>query len=130
MILNCNLVSLKINSVVCKFSIETRLNPIPIFNQLCLFSLSHLIKLELSECRIQAIEGHAFQGLDSLEWLAIDTNFISELDPMVVQPLRNINGMDIHQNPWNCTCRIKPIREVRRTYSDYITWKCHHELLS
>ena len=72
MILNCNLVSLKINSIVCKFSIETRLNPIPIFNQLCLFSLSHLIKLELSECRIQAIEGHAFQGLDSLEWLAID----------------------------------------------------------
>ena len=78
------------------------------------FSLRELVKLELRECQIESISVKAFVGLTKLEWLAMDKNFLTTISHFSFLPLANINGLDIHQNPWNCTCNMKPFIQVGR----------------
>ena len=72
------------------------------------------MKLELRECQIESISVKAFVGLTKLEWLAMDKNFLTSITHLSFLPLANINGLDIHQNPWNCTCHMKPFIQVGR----------------
>ena len=70
------------------------------------------MRLELQECQIESISMKAFVGLTKLEWLAMDKNFLTSISHFSFLPLANINGLDIHQNPWNCTCHMKPFIQV------------------
>ena len=51
-------------------------------------------------------------GLGSLEWVSLDKNLITTVSHLSFLPLANVNGLNIHQNPWNCTCQLKPFMKV------------------
>ena len=54
----------------------------------------------------------AFSGLLNLKWLHLDGNEFSSLDPTVLSPLgKTLHGLELHGNPWNCTCMILPLRQ-------------------
>jgi hypothetical protein len=50
------------------------------------------------------------QGLELLEWLRLDGNLIEVLPTATLGPLRTLRGIDLHHNPWNCTCPLRPLR--------------------
>jgi Leucine-rich repeat (LRR) protein len=43
--------------------------------------LNDLVSLELSECDIESVDEGAFDGLDKLEYLRLDTNRLRTLSP-------------------------------------------------
>ena len=45
-----------------------------------------------------------------LEWLRLDGNLIEVLPTATLAPLRTLRGIDLHHNPWNCTCPLRPLR--------------------
>ncbi|KAJ8890803.1 hypothetical protein PR048_010312 [Dryococelus australis] len=75
-------------------------------------SVPQLVRLELSHCRIGTLEPRAFAGLEqSLEWLKIDGNHLVQLKPSTIVTLGNLHGVELADNPWNCTCALRPLRE-------------------
>lgn len=74
--------------------------------------LTQLTRLELSGCDIATVDTGAFAGLANLRWLKLDNNRLAELHPGALQPLRhNLHEVDLHHNPWNCTCNLAPVRK-------------------
>eukprot|EP00094_Tigriopus_californicus_P001633 TCALIF_01579-PA protein Name:"Similar to LRRC24 Leucine-rich repeat-containing protein 24 (Homo sapiens)" AED:0.34 eAED:0.35 QI:0/0/0/0.33/1/1/3/0/1254 len=84
-------------------------------------NLAHLIKLELSRCRLRSLSPHAFVGLDTLEWLKLDQNHLSHLNPVSIRPLANLHEMDLQQNPWNCSCSLRPTRHWMHRFNIHST---------
>ena len=82
--------------------------------------LTSLVRLELSDCRIWSVGERAFAGdLRALEWIRLDGNRIAHLSPahfalsgMSNPPAFGLHGLDLHGNPWNCTCSLRPLRET------------------
>ncbi|KAL3267234.1 hypothetical protein HHI36_011368 [Cryptolaemus montrouzieri] len=70
-----------------------------------------LIKLDLSNCEIQTIAPKAFDGIELLESLKLNGNKLSELRPTTVQNLQRLHGVELHDNPWNCDCRLRSVKE-------------------
>ena len=58
-----------------------------------------------------AFSFYRFVGLDRLQWLKLDGNSLSTLQPQVVMPLRTLHGVALHGNPWVCTCDLMPFRQ-------------------
>ncbi|KAF8784351.1 uncharacterized protein LOC129959443 [Argiope bruennichi] len=73
--------------------------------------LSHLTALELSSCQIEVVEPRAFDGLKSLQYLKLDGNKLRTLPPEMVNPFSTLYGLELHQNPWHCDCRIRSVRK-------------------
>lgn len=90
--------------------------------------LSQLVRLDLSECRISHIELKAFKGLEkSLERLKLDENKLSEVEAPSFTVLQKLKGLELAGNPWNCSCRLRPVRQWMLRYnvpSDF-TPNCH-----
>lgn len=71
-----------------------------------------LVRLDVSECRIALLESTAFSGLENtLEWLRLDNNQLRELRPSTVVSLTRLHGVRLNDNPWNCSCKLRPLRE-------------------
>lgn len=87
-------------------------NPIQrIFND-AFVKVPQLIRLELSNCYLMKIDVRAFVGLEtSLEWLNLDFNKLSDIQVEAVLLLRNLHGLELAGNPWNCSCNLRPLRE-------------------
>jgi len=79
-------------------------NPIRSIQDGAFRSLPELVRLQLRECQIETVSAKAFLGLGRLEWLALDKNFLTTLVSDSFRPLASINSVDLHQNPWNCSC--------------------------
>ncbi|RZC38022.1 I-set and/or LRR 8 domain containing protein [Asbolus verrucosus] len=92
---------------------ELKLNGNPIQRILndAFINVPQLIRLELSECRIATIEPRAFYGLEVLEWLNLDRNKLAEVLSSSFTILKNLHGLDLAGNPWNCSCPLRPLRE-------------------
>ena len=45
-----------------------------------------------------------------LEWLRLDGNLIDTLSTSSLGPMRSLRGIDLHHNPWNCSCQLRPLR--------------------
>lgn len=93
---------------------ELKLNGNPIIRVLnnSFKTVPHLTKLDLSHCKIAFVEVKAFQGLEnSLEWLKLDNNKISNIKSQALRQLVNLHGLELSKNPWNCTCGLRPLRE-------------------
>ena len=56
-------------------------------------------------------------GQAKLEWLSLDNNSLSTVSQLSFTPLATINGLYIQQNPWNCTCQLKPFLKVKTCLS-------------
>ncbi|PSN42170.1 hypothetical protein C0J52_17471 [Blattella germanica] len=71
-----------------------------------------LERLELSECHLGTVEARAFAGLeDKLEWLKLDKNKLIEVKSSTLTTMQNLKGLELAENPWNCTCELRPLRE-------------------
>lgn len=86
-------------------------NPIQRVSNDAFVRVPQLVKLELSECRLATLEPRAFSGLEvSLEWLKLDNNRMIEVNPATLTGFKNLHGLELAGNPWNCTCGIRPLK--------------------
>ena len=92
-------------------------NPIQVLKKESFIQITSLNTLDLSSCQISSIESGAFKGLKSLQYLELDGNRLSTLLPNVLQDLNPLYTMDLHQNPWNCDCDLRPAREWMIKYN-------------
>jgi len=83
-------------------------------------SFSHtpeLNSLDISDCQIDSIEGGAFRGLSKLQYLFLQGNRLATLSLPVTQDLPVLYALDLHKNPWNCDCLLRPAREWMIRYN-------------
>ncbi|XP_053959106.1 uncharacterized protein LOC128863788 [Anastrepha ludens] len=66
-----------------------------------------LHKLDLSHCDIQSVAPLAFDGLESLTLLRLNGNKLSVLLPRTIETLSRLHGIELHDNPWLCDCRMR-----------------------
>ncbi|TMW46248.1 hypothetical protein DOY81_008672, partial [Sarcophaga bullata] len=86
-------------------------NPIMIVGNDAFKRMQHLVRLELSDCRIERVEVKAFAGLESsLEYLKLDGNKLSEVRSGTITSLSNLHGITLSRNQWNCSCALRPLR--------------------
>lgn len=73
--------------------------------------LASLRTLDLSHCYISSIAARAFEPLRLLEKLKLAFNRLTELRPRLVDSLSNLHELTVHNNPWNCDCRLRKLRK-------------------
>lgn len=73
-------------------------------------STPSLHKLDLSHCDIQTISMQAFSGLQGLILLRLNGNKLSELLPKTIETLSRLHGIELHDNPWLCDCRLRDVK--------------------
>uniref|UniRef100_A0A336LZT5 CSON009325 protein n=1 Tax=Culicoides sonorensis TaxID=179676 RepID=A0A336LZT5_CULSO len=66
-----------------------------------------LVKLDLSNCGIQTITPKAFEGLEALHTLKLNGNKLSDLRAKTIETLAKLRGIELHDNPWVCDCRLR-----------------------
>ncbi|CAH2088358.1 unnamed protein product [Euphydryas editha] len=74
-------------------------------------NLKFLQKVEVSNNRIVRIGTKAFVNLPQLKILRIDGNSLSHMKPETLMTLRNLSGLDLHNNPWRCDCNLQTFRD-------------------
>ncbi|CAG4987510.1 unnamed protein product [Colias eurytheme] len=74
-------------------------------------NLRFLQKVEVSNNRIIRIGTKAFVNLPQLKIIRIDGNNLSHMKPETLMALRNLSGLDLHNNPWRCDCNLQTFRD-------------------
>uniref|UniRef100_A0A2H8TQI4 Leucine-rich repeat-containing protein 4C n=1 Tax=Melanaphis sacchari TaxID=742174 RepID=A0A2H8TQI4_9HEMI len=69
-----------------------------------------LVRLDLSGCDLRQIAASAFVGIDQLETLKLNNNRLTELMAGTVATLHKVHGVELHENPWHCDCRMRPVK--------------------
>ncbi|UXI22511.1 hypothetical protein NH340_JMT08454 [Sarcoptes scabiei] len=80
-------------------------------------ALSNLRFLNLSGCKTHTIEARAFYGLRDLEYLYLHDNQLVTLSHTVVADLPALYSFELHRNPWQCNCEMRPTREWMIRYN-------------
>lgn len=93
-------------------------NPIQKIDSHAFKHVPGLVKMDLSNCELQTIAPKAFEGVELLESLKINGNRLSELRPQTVETLNRLHGVELHDNPWHCDCRLRAVKE----------WLIHHNI--
>jgi netrin-G1 ligand len=58
------------------------------------------------------VEARAFSGLENnLVWLKLDKNKLVNVKSSTLTALQNLHGLELAENPWNCSCELRPLRE-------------------
>lgn len=87
-------------------------NPILRISKLAFVHVHELIRLEIAECRIGYIDENGFQGLgQTLEWLKLSNNRLVNVKPQTFTILRALHGIELNDNPLNCSCEARPLRD-------------------
>lgn len=101
-------------------------NPIRYLKSSSFQQLKFLSSLEMSDCQMEVIEDDAFNGLESLEWLKLDKNRLMNIKGSNILP-EKLNGISLHNNPWQCDCRLIDFREwmVKHKVPQLVEPKCN-----
>ncbi|XP_059046236.1 leucine-rich repeat-containing protein 24 [Achroia grisella] len=102
-------------------------NPITKVSDEAFLALPHLVRLTLSACKISEIGPRGFIGLEaSLEYLELSKNKLQVLHVAVLAPLRSLKGLELANNPWDCTCALRPMRDwmIRRNVPATVVPDC------
>lgn len=86
-------------------------NPIQKIDSLAFRYVPGLVRLDLSHCELQMIAPKAFEGVELLESLKLNGNRLTELRPRTVETLSRLHGVELHDNPWLCDCRLRAAKE-------------------
>ncbi|XP_039945686.1 leucine-rich repeat-containing protein 70 [Hirundo rustica] len=69
--------------------------------------LNNLMYLQLDRNKIASIGDGTFEKMgQSLKVLSLAFNNITELQPEVLKPLVSLTHLQVHSNPWNCSCKM------------------------
>lgn len=93
-------------------------NPIQKIDSHAFKMVPALIKLDLSNCELQTVAPRAFEGVEALGLLKLNGNRLTELRPKTVEILSRLHGVELHDNPWHCDCRLRAVKE----------WITHHNI--
>lgn len=74
-------------------------------------NLKFLHKIELKENQLVHIETKAFTNLPVLTQIYLDGNQLTMVRRECFQHLEKLTGLSLKQNPWNCTCELRPFRD-------------------
>ncbi|XP_060803799.1 uncharacterized protein LOC106139863 [Amyelois transitella] len=102
-------------------------NPISILSDDAFGNLRDLVRLTLNSCQISKIESKSFLGLESsLQYLELSKNLLKFINVNVLAPLRALKEVTLSENPWECTCLLKPMREwmIKKNVPITITPEC------
>ena len=101
-------------------------NPINQIKDGSFSKLNFLTSLEMTGCALQTLEPRSFQGLDKLEWLKLDDNQLTTVPETMLLP-KMLHGVDLHNNPWHCNCRLQHLRSwlVKYNVPSSIEPKCY-----
>ncbi|XP_053977308.1 leucine-rich repeat-containing protein 24-like [Hylaeus volcanicus] len=81
--------------------------------------LVFLQKVSLSKNELERIEEKAFRNLSKLQQVTLDGNNLSTLKMLTFDKLPNLGSLELHNNPWNCNCRLKRFRDWTMTRKLY-----------
>ncbi|KAF2366955.1 Immunoglobulin I-set [Trinorchestia longiramus] len=100
-------------------------NPITQIRDGAFSKLHFLTSLEMTGCALKVLESRAFQGLDKLEWLKLDDNQLTSVPETMLLP-KMLHGVDLHNNPWHCDCKLQHLRSwlVKYNVPSSIEPKC------
>lgn len=73
-------------------------------------NLNFLHKIELKANQLVHIESKAFNNLPVLTQIYLDGNQLTVLKRECFQHLEKLTSLSLKQNPWNCTCELRPFR--------------------
>ncbi|XP_069158748.1 uncharacterized protein [Procambarus clarkii] len=79
-----------------------------------------LVHLDLSHNRIHSVDPKAFRCLSMLEILKFSSNMLVHLFHEFLIPLKALHGLNLNENPWNCNCSLRPLRQ----------WMLNHKISS
>ncbi|KAG8231021.1 hypothetical protein J437_LFUL010943 [Ladona fulva] len=86
-------------------------NPIRRLPDNAFSAVTRLVRLDISSCALASISEGAFSGLSALQFLRLDGNRLSAVKPAVVlSPLIALQGIALSNNPWDCSCALRPLR--------------------
>ncbi|XP_037981679.1 leucine-rich repeat-containing protein 70 isoform X2 [Motacilla alba alba] len=69
--------------------------------------LNNLMYLQLDRNKIASIGNGTFEKMgQSLKVLNLAFNNVTELQPEVLKPLVSLTHLQVHSNPWNCSCKM------------------------
>ncbi|KAA0191573.1 hypothetical protein HAZT_HAZT007688 [Hyalella azteca] len=74
-------------------------------------SVPLLVKLDLSHNNISSVHQNAFAFLNRLEDLKLSFNKLTTLPVNVLHPLAVLHGLHVDNNPWNCNCHLRLLRQ-------------------
>lgn len=69
-----------------------------------------LVRLDVSGCELHTVAATAFVGIDRLETLKLGNNRLTELLAGTVESLKKVHGVELHENPWHCDCKMRPVK--------------------
>lgn len=90
-------------------------------------NLKFLHKIELKENVLVRIEAKAFTSLPVLTQIYLDGNRLTVLRRECFQHLEKLTSLSLKQNPWNCTCELRPFRDFAFERNLYTSpTDCHY----
>lgn len=74
-------------------------------------SLEHLHKIEFKNNQIHRVGLNVFVNLPALQSINLDLNRLSLLRRETFAKLDRLKDLSLTENPWNCTCELRPFRD-------------------
>ncbi|XP_064260506.1 leucine-rich repeat-containing protein 70 [Passer domesticus] len=89
--------------------------------------LNNLMYLQLDRNNIASIGNGTFEKMGkSLKVLNLAFNNITELQPEVLKPLVSLTHLQVHSNPWNCSCKMLALLNWLASSSVSAKIHCQH----
>lgn len=95
-------------------------NPIQQLDEGLFTGLAYLQKVDFSNCKLKTVSMGTFHNVPALSELEFKGNSLLTMDLAVVHHIPKLKNLGLTHNPWNCDCRLRPLRD----------WVIQHKLLT
>lgn len=74
-------------------------------------NLLFLSKVELKNNKLQKIGIQTFLNVPRMAHISLESNRLQLLNVDSFKSLKSLQSLSLQENPWNCTCELKPFRD-------------------
>ncbi|GJQ74798.1 hypothetical protein Trydic_g9125 [Trypoxylus dichotomus] len=85
-----------------------------------LMSSKSLEILDVSNCKLTQVSSISFSKVPKLKSLKLDGNFLIEISPNVIKPLKNLDTFSANDNPFNCGKVMNDLKQYTRGNIRYV----------